>query len=83
MWAACSLTRYYNGKIDGRISGKTKCLCKRQLFIYLPLEDFLCLLFGDLDAQIAEGLHDLLSVDATCKIQTRGKEKVRKREREK
>lgn len=32
-----------------------------------PLEDFFCLLLGDLDAQVPQGLHDLLGVDSPCK----------------
>lgn len=60
-----------------------RSVCAGGLFrdgAHLPLEDLLRLLFGDLDAQIPEGLHDLLSIDATCDIQKRergGREKER------
>lgn len=58
--------------VQERLSFVTRSLNQTQrLTKRSPLENFLCLLFGDLDPQVPQGLHDLLSVDPSCN-NTRG-----------
>lgn len=48
------------------ISPKATDIFQEQSSPHSPLKNLLRLLFRDLDTQVPQGLHDLLSIDSSC-----------------